>query len=373
MRILGIERDKTACNHYRILQPLMKLRELRLADTMTISEEDILHSSETALQKILESDVVIFQRPASEDWLRFIKVAQKAGKIIVVDYDDDPFNTNPLSPAYRHFGTEEVAMKWQDGKTDMLWADGIDGFDIEKNIRHRDLFNANFRKADMITCTTDELAESFRKVNPNVVVLPNLIDFSLYPKVEFVKKGVRILWQGGSSHYEDLYMVKDALIRILKKHPEVTFVYFGEMRFKNLFKDAPQSQIEWHPWVSHQVYPYKLATLNCDIGLCPVTDNKFNRNKSAIKWMEYSVMGMATIASNIPPYSTVIADSYDGYLVEDHGWESAIEQLINQREYRETLAKNAYQTVFENHNADTKAHLWKDAFERLLKTELVEV
>jgi glycosyltransferase involved in cell wall biosynthesis len=350
----------------------MKLRELGLADAMTIKEADILHSPEFANQKVMEADIVLFQRPATEEWLKFVKVAQKAGKIIVVDYDDDPFNTNPLSPAYRFYGTEDVAMKWEDGKTDMLWQDGIDGFNIEQNIRHRDLFRANFKKADMITCTTDILGDSFRKINPNTVVLPNLVDFSLYPKVEYVKKGVRILWQGGSSHYEDLYMVKDALVRILKKYPDVVFVYFGDMRFKNLFKDAPQSQIEWHSWVSHQVYPYKLATLNCDIGLCPVTDNIFNRNKSAIKWMEYSLMGMATIASNIPPYSTVIEGGRAGILVNDDLWFDAMEQLIKDKAHRESIAYYAREEVHANHNADTKAFLWKNAYERLLKAELVE-
>lgn len=373
MRILGIERDDTACNHYRILQPLMKLREMELADTLTIFERDISHNIDYAYQRIMESDIVVFQRPASEDWLNFIKVAQRAGKVIVCDYDDDPFSVNPINPSYKYSGTEEVCIKWEDGKTDMLWKDSVDGFNIEENIRRRDLFKANFRKADLVTVTTPILQEVLQPINKNTIVLPNVIDVSLYPKVEMLKRGVRILWQGGSSHYEDLYIVHKAIIGILKKYPQTTFVYFGDKRFWNLFKDAPQNQMEYHPWVGHKVYPYKLALLNCDIGLCPIADNQFNRRKSSIKWMEYSTQGIATIASDIPPYNIDIIHGQTGMLVKDDGWFDTMERLIKDEQYRRDLAHRAYEDVYKNFNADKVAYKWRDAYENVLKKELVEV
>ena len=372
MRVLGIERDDTACNHYRILQPLMKLREHEMVDTLTIYERDISHNLDYAYQRIMESDIVVFQRPASEEWLNFIKIAQKAGKIIICDYDDDPFNVSPMNPSYKHCGTEEVVMQWKDGKKDILWQDGVDGFNIEENIRRRDLFKASFKKADLTTVSTELLREPFSRVSKNVVVLPNLIDVTLYPKCDMVKKGVRILWQGGGSHYEDLYMIHEAVIKILKKYPNVTFVYFGDTRFFSLFKDAPQAQMEYHPWVGHKTYPYKLATLNCDIGLCPIIDTAFNRRKTSIKWMEYSTQGIATIASNLPPYNVDIDGGHTGVLVEEDLWFDAMEQLIKDKEYRDRIAQEAYQDVIKNHNADTKAHLWRDAYESVLKKELVE-
>lgn len=372
-KVLGVERDDTACNSYRILQPLMELREHQLADALTISEKDIVYDLDFATNRIMESDIVVFQRPASVDWLNFIKVAQKAGKVIVTDYDDDPFSISPFNPTYKWCGTEEAMITWEDGKTDMLWRDGVDGFDIERNIKHRDLFKANFRKADLVTVTTPILRDALSEINPNCVVLPNLVDFSVYPKCEYVKKGVRLLWQGGSSHYEDLYLIHKAVVDILKKYPEVTFVYFGDTRFKTLFADASQNQIEYHPWVSHKVYPYKLSTLNCDIGLCPIIDNQFNRRKSSIKWMEYSVIGVATIASDLPPYNVDILQGTTGLLVNDDGWFDAMELLIEDKKCRISLVENAYGEVFKNHNAATKAYFWKNAYEKVLKKELVEV
>jgi glycosyltransferase involved in cell wall biosynthesis len=166
-------------------------------------------------------------------------------------------------------------------------------------------------------------------------------------------------------------MVKDAVINTLKKHNNVKFVFFGDMRFKKLFESCDQSKIEWQPWVPHNAYPYKLALMNIDIGLCPLVDNVFNRNKSAIKWMEYSVVGAATIASNIPPYSKVITDTKDGVLVSDDKWENALDDLINNKYHRDNLAESAYESVYQTHNIDTKVNLWHETYMKLLKPEPV--
>ena len=147
MRILGFERGQGACNHYRIVQPLYKLMQNKLADILTIHPENA-QDMDFVHQKILEAEIIMFQRPATEDWMNFIKVAQKAGKIIVVDFDDDPFNTSPWNPAYIHYGVMEHKYRFDDGHEDYLWKDGEGGFSIEDNIQRRDYFRACFKRAD---------------------------------------------------------------------------------------------------------------------------------------------------------------------------------------------------------------------------------
>lgn len=378
MRIFGIERDNLACNHYRILSPLSKIHELGLAEVRLVKESEI--ANESVINLAMTSDVLVFQRPATEAWFRFIKTMRKNGKIVVSDYDDDPFNTSPLNPFYQYVGVEEFEWQWSDGTKEMLWSEnmvsagGYKIFNIERNINHRDMFRLNFKKSDMVTCTTDILRQEFLKLNPNVVVLPNLINKNFFPeKPDFNKKEFRIGWQGGASHYEDLYMIKDVVKEVLTKHSDIKFCYFGDMRFTGLFKDSPQDQIEWHPWVNHNTYPYKLALMNLDVGLCPLVDNVFNRNKSAIKWMEYSMFDIATVASDIPPYSPVITNGQDGLLVKDDAWVDAIFDLYSNSEKRKKIARNAYENVMANHNIETKAHLWVDAYQKLMKPEPVGV
>lgn len=377
MRIMGIERDKTACSYYRILQPLCKLDELDMAEVAIVREEEL--DSDKALNSALWADLIVFQRPATEAWVNFIKTCRKYGKLIVSDYDDDPFNTSPLNPYYQYIGTEEVRWQWPDGTTEWLWsedmvsASGNKIFNIERNINHRDMFKLNFKKSNLVTCTTELLRQEFLKINPNVSVLPNLIDPQFFMTAEMVKRDIRIGWQGGASHYEDLYMVKDHIIEILKTHDNVKFVFFGDSRFQNLFNKAPKDKIEFHNWVSHSVYPYKLGLLNLDIGICPLVDNQFNRNKSAIKWMEYSAIKVMTLASDVSPYKELIRNNENGMLVKDSDWTLALGEAIKDVSLRQRIANHAYEDVMENHNANKKANLWIDAYNQLLKGDLVLV
>ncbi len=367
MKVLGIRRDTTACNEYRVNTPLTKLREHGLCDVVLLDDTEL--SSEHALEKVLESDIIVFQRPANEEWFNFIKLCRKNGKIIVSDYDDDPFNTSPMNPYYRIIGVKEYFYKWPDGRVDQIWQDGENGFDIEVNIERREMFKMSFMKSDMVTTTTLTLRDTLSKMNSNIKILPNVLNFDEYTKADFNKKEVRIGYQGGASHYEDIYLIKDVLSKVMKENDNVKFIYFGDYRFENLFKDIPKDKMEFHGWIPRTAYPYKLSLLNLDIGLCPLVDNVFNRNKSSIKYFEYSAVGACTLASDVKPYSLDI-NGENALLAKPNEWESKLTELIKNKQLRNKLATNGYEDCFENHNIDKKIHLWADAYKSLMTQEV---
>ena len=89
--------------------------------------------------------------------------------------------------------------------------------------------------------------------------------------------------------------------------------------------------------------------------------------------MEYSIVCAATIASDNTPYSPVIKHGETGLLVKDNQWVEAMDMLIKDVKKRRQLAIKAYEDIYENHNADKKAHLWVEAYDKILKKELAEV
>jgi O-antigen biosynthesis protein len=379
MKIMGIERDESACNYYRVFSPLQAILKQNLADVALIHQRDI--GTDRALQIALGADIIVFQRPANEDWLNFIKTCRKYGKHVVSDYDDDPFNTSPLNPFYQYIGTEPVEYTWADGTKEMLWSEDMIGstgnkiFNIERNIAFRDMFRLNFKKSDLVTTTTEVLRQEFLKITPSVAILPNVIDPEFWPQIPNFEKGdIRIGWQGGFSHYEDLYEIMPVIKKTLDKHENVKFVYFGDQRFRHLFKDCDQNKIEWQDWVHHETYPYKMTLLNLDIGICPIVNTHFNWTKSAIKWMEYSMLGMATVATNCEPYASVIKSGETGFLCSDHSeWEQALDALIENSVQRKRMAKRAFMDVMENHNINTKAKMWVEAYDSILRPKEVTV
>ena len=66
------------------------------------------------------------------------------------------------------------------------------------------------------------------------------------------------------------------------------------------------------------------------IGLAPLRDTEFNRYKSELKWLEYTALGLAVVASDRAAYAAV-QDGVRGRLVADNpaAWAEAIVELAD--------------------------------------------
>ena len=287
----------------------------------------------------------------------------RSEKPIILDIDDRYDEVDPLSDSYQYFGTQEVVLK--DGTK--LWEDGVN-IDIKANRKRQKIFKKILSTVDLIITTTVNLHRYASKFNKNVVIIPNAIDFDLFPRIEVKKPRdvIRIVWSGGSSHYNDLFMIKDVLKEIMKKYPKVEYHHVGQ-EFKGILKDLPQDRVFTYRWLHPHGHGYRLATIGGDIGLCPLNDTSFNRMKSSIKYYEYSAVGMATIAKNIPPYSDDIKDGYNALLYSDEAdLYKKIEFLINDPIKRIELANNAYDYVKKHRNIIDVVKDWEEVVYTLL-------
>lgn len=95
-----------------------------------------------------------------------------------------------------------------------------------------------------------------------------------------------------------------------------------------------------------------------DIGIAPLTNSKFNQSKSHIKWMEYSMYEIPTVASKVYPYSKdilgikTIEDGVTGILCENGEWEKKLSMLIEDEELRRKIGKQAKEYVAKNWQYD---------------------
>jgi len=99
-------------------------------------------------------------------------------------------------------------------------------------------------------------------------------------------------------------------------------------------------------------YPEHLAHQKWDIGIAPLVDTAFTRCKSHIKWLEYSMYQIPTIASRVYPYfmelegRKTIVDGETGLLCRNaKEWEEKLERLILDEDLRKKLGKQAYQYI----------------------------
>ena len=80
---------------------------------------------------------------------------------------------------------------------------------------------ANLKEADYVITTTTVFADEIRKINKNVIVLPNGInpDEPQFKEPNVKSDKIRIGWLGGSSHLHDLnlldgFVQKNSMIKI---------------------------------------------------------------------------------------------------------------------------------------------------------------
>ena len=293
-------------------------------------------------------------------------------KLVVFETDDDIHNTNPLNSAYERFGTREVRLS--DGK--MLWEHGKGGLDIYRN-RHRMVdYEYCLEQADAIITTTMRLKSTLEKWNDNVVVIPNAIWFDYWPQLDINRKNkeeVRLVYTCSASHFEDLQMVKPAIDALLKKYPQLKFINVGQA-FPYITKDIPKDRLEISPWIRCDGHGFRMACIDGDIGICPLVDNEFNANKSCLKWYEYSALGMATVASNVPPYSDEIDDGNTGLLFRTpEEMVEKVSELIEDPIKRVDIGQKAREWVKRNRNAEEIVKDWVGFMEKAAKAKKGEL
>tara|TARA_B100001123_G_scaffold17143_2_gene19181 strand:- start:1120 stop:2250 length:1131 start_codon:yes stop_codon:yes gene_type:complete len=372
IRVLGLMRDEGACMLYRVKQPLSLIKKAGLADVSLCgvgADKNI--SFESAM---LESDVIHVPRVSCDTMHRLMETLQPLGKKIIIDHDDDIFNVNPFSPWYRDFGTKEVKINI-DGKEEVLWKNGTDGeprsIDIEANIEKMQVARECLRMADAVTVTTKELADVYSEYNHRVYTLPNCIDFNHWLINPKENEKVKIIWQGGDSHYQDLISIKKPLINVLNKYKEfVQFILCGEY-FEGFANDLPSGIVRYYPWISVDAHSYRMSALNADIGIVPIIHDKFNAGKSPIKFHEYSAIKTATLASDYPPYSKVIEDGVNGYLFKtEQEFEEKLLLLIGEKQLRSKLANRAYHDTHKNYNAEDTVKEWMEVYSSVYESSL---
>ncbi len=141
------------------------------------------------------------------------------------------------------------------------------------------------------------------------------------------------------------------LAKILDKYPNVYLELLGGIMQGSLayltqdFSEKSKKKIKViYGTPAFDKYPNLIMSQKWDIGIAPLIDDTFNRSKSHIKWMEYTMMGIPTIASKVLPYTENVKH---GLLAEPDEWEEKLTYLIENHEERQDMAKRAYEYIKE--------------------------
>lgn len=292
--------------------------------------------------------------------------------LFVWDCDDNLDFVSPLNDAFSTMGTRNIdgtllspgdkLTVIQNGEEHTLWEDravqlpnGDYRFDITRNLKQAKLRQLFIKECHGAIACSQDLASYYRDAlgQKNVHVFYNTVNpedykFNIIPQRENTKE-VRIFWQGGQSHLHDFLPLRNAIKTVAEKYPHTKWIFWG-MDFPFIKECIPASQYEYHSWMPYDVYKLRRTLFNVDINICPLSDNIFNRCKSAIKWYESTVSHNleATLAQAAGPYKE-IEDGKTGLLFStEEEFVQKISLLIEDAELRNRLGEGARDWVNNN-------------------------
>lgn len=356
MRVYYITSGIAGCYNVRCLLPL-------IANGWDGDSTSIHFGSNTPENKAKaaqNADIVVFHRAEDTKKLELAHMLKKMGKKIVYDNDDTYKDIGAVRA--NDYMNEERLKK---GFTDLNRV--ADSFIIE---------------ADLVTTTTEFLANEYRKLNPNVVVLPNCIDpFYFDEPLRNDTDVVRIGVTGSIGVSSDIEIAAP-IIRHYEHDPRVKIVFFSLPPnrkenpvvagiYKEEYEFLDSVDVEWHATVNADEYYDKLNSLKLDIMIIPRQDNYFNRCKSNLKFLEASMLEIPCIAQGFAdekgPYQVNPEDrNYLKLVLDNKDWIPEIEKMIADKEGRRELGRKAREYVTENYDINKKAHLWEEAYRKIL-------
>ncbi len=389
----------SASFYYRCGVPIHTAALLGLPIKAMIDTNDAGISSEDRVRNFCEADIVSLYQPLGENPVNNIRAMQsflpskrngewKWAPTVIVETDDNLFNVSPLNQAFKSLGIRDMNGNMiplghhigivEGGERKVLWRDGENGFSLSKNRQAIASYRKILEIADVVQCSTPEVEAAVkREVTPRrTKVFPNLVRLDHYPQVKLHEDPdtVKILWQGGIAHYEDFYPLREAFGRITQKYPQVHWIIWGA-QFPWTTELIPPHRYTYHDWCPYSEYKLRLCLMGHDISLAPLTDNVFNRCRSAIKWYESSVLQKpaATLAQNTGAYKAEIQDGETALLFNDAGeFEAKLERLIEDATYRKQLAANAKDWISENRDAMKVVPEIVESWERLREERKTE-
>lgn len=318
-RIFYLGADFFGCGWYRCHVPGVALRALG---------HDVVMDSKLHPDAI-DYDVIVFQRSHNEAILEAVKEANARGVLTVYELDDDLWHVDPNNPAAEYWTRQKLG-----------------------------LVEDTMAACRLVTTTTKYLAQLFRRFSKNVMVLPNMLPGEFWRIKRAPRQDGRVIlgWAGSQGHWVDLGLLGNTLHQILDEFPN-TFMYFAGMKGYPFDKHERMDAL---PAVPVEQYPKMLAQF--DIGVAPLADVVFNRAKSDLKFLEYSMAGVAFVGSKDEPYEEAVKHGVNGYLVQNpKDWLRYIRRLIVDEELRVRMLRSA-QEYANTRLIENNVWLWEQAY-----------
>ena len=282
-------------------------------------------TNEVKSRDIIQADIIICVRGASDSDKNIINLAKMYNCLIIYYLDDDLFNVPKYASCSSFYESKHIRENMVEimEKCDILWTSN---YNIEKK------YSSYFSRRYVI-----DIPITIEEVNDK-----NL-------KKEGSSNGlVKICFAGSIDH---VYMFDEILAPVIndisEKYTNKVEIYIIGINPKRLKKNFNIKVIEFFDDIMD--YYNFIKENKFDIGLAPLKKTDFNSCKYYNKFLDYTSKGIVGVYSNVDPYKIIVNNETNGMLTENEidSWKETLEKLILSKQLRDKLYNNAIKCVNE--------------------------
>ena len=230
------------------------------------------------------------------------------------------------------------------------------------------LFAAAMRACNGAIVSTTTLADRWRQLYPGqpVLQLANLIPPDLQAAQRSARRTPRfprVVVASGTSAHKQIWIeeLAPAVAELLRRHPQLQLDLLGELRLPLALLPFAE-RIRCHPFSDYATYVQRLG--EADIGLAALEPGLHTDAKSAIRWMEFSLCGLASVLSPTATYTELLEDGIHARFARGTDqWVEAVEQLLADLSGRRAMAQRAQQHAHELFGTHQAARFWRPLIE----------
>ncbi|MEZ5471284.1 MAG: glycosyltransferase [Marinicella sp.] len=268
-RIVAFAHDDWASGFYRVKTPLLALAAENHASVHFLPQSRKQYTATPYELEKLQPDTILLHHFFSDTQLSaLLQYKKQTSARILLGIDDLLTDIPDYSPFYE--------LTPEDSKTRIKLACSL---------------------VDGVVVSTEQLAAELGEYHQNIQVIPNRLSKTIWQNLTICKTPqdkLRIGWAGAGQHQMDLAFLKP-IVQATSSYCD--WVFFGDEPAQ-----LDNSLYHFETAVLLPEYPKKLAKLNLDVAVAPLVDNRFNRAKSNLKLLEFGILGVPVIASDLTPY-----------------------------------------------------------------------
>ena len=232
---------------------------------------------------------------------------------------------------------------------------------------YQQMTKRSIKVADLITTTTNRLADKIRKVNKNVSILPNGIDVDKYDCWTPKKREGELMfgYLGSSRHQRDLKMI-DYNFEANNKNCSVVMPESKEDIKEQKFEGYKEILGATHTLPLQPLETYGALYNDIDVSLVPLKPTKFNSMKSELKLIEAGFKKRAVIVSDTPPYSDYRDLTQHCITIPPRGsWKEAIESMTKEKAIE--MGEALHKAVVDKYNLTEINKKRYDVYSKVLR------